>query len=196
MVLILNCIEANKNKTTDEFILQANIIHNNKYDYSKSVYERSDIKISIICKKHGMFLQTPSGHLRGSGCPHCGESHGEKIIYSYILKNNLQYENQKTYKDCRNPNTNFLLKFDYYICEYNLLIEFDGQQHFIPSIGRTTSNCKTGKKNLHDIQQRDKIKTNYCRSRHINLLRIPYWDKHRIPELIDRMIRKIKGKTP
>lgn len=55
----------------EEFIKKANIVHGNKYDYSKFVYERARNKGVIICPKHGEFLQTPDQHLRGSGCPHC-----------------------------------------------------------------------------------------------------------------------------
>ncbi len=38
----------------EDFIERANIIHNNKYDYSKSIYNKSIENIIIICKKHGI----------------------------------------------------------------------------------------------------------------------------------------------
>jgi uncharacterized C2H2 Zn-finger protein len=58
-------------KTTKEFINEANIIHNYKYDYSKTNYINSSILIDIICSIHGIFKQTPSHHLNGTGCPKC-----------------------------------------------------------------------------------------------------------------------------
>lgn len=55
-----------------EFINKSNIVHNNKYDYSKVIYNNNKNKIVIICKKHGEFSQTPNRHLQGDGCPICG----------------------------------------------------------------------------------------------------------------------------
>lgn len=55
----------------EEFIRKANLIHGNKYDYSKFVYERAKNKGIIICPEHGEFLQSPDSHLGGCGCPHC-----------------------------------------------------------------------------------------------------------------------------
>lgn len=60
-----------KNKTTEEFIEKANIIHNNKYDYSKVEYKSNRTKVCIICPEHGEFWQTPHEHLHGCGCPKC-----------------------------------------------------------------------------------------------------------------------------
>ena len=55
----------------DEFINKAKKVHNNKYDYSLVNYQGVHTKIKIICKKHGVFEQTPSNHLRYQGCPTC-----------------------------------------------------------------------------------------------------------------------------
>lgn len=58
-------------KSQNQFIKEAKIIHNNKYGYNLVKYKRGDIKVIIICKKHGEFLQSPDSHLQGSGCPKC-----------------------------------------------------------------------------------------------------------------------------
>lgn len=55
------------------FIEKSNIIHNNKYDYSKVNYITNIIPILISCPIHGDFEQKPSHHLLGSGCPICGD---------------------------------------------------------------------------------------------------------------------------
>ena len=47
------------------------MIHNNKYDYTKTKYEHSHKKVKIICSIHGIFDQEVSIHLFGSGCPNC-----------------------------------------------------------------------------------------------------------------------------
>ena len=61
----------NRKYTKEEIIQKAKEIHKNKYDYSKVVYNGIYDKIIIICKEHGEFLQTPSGHIRGTGCQKC-----------------------------------------------------------------------------------------------------------------------------
>ena len=61
-----------KEKCKREFMLKANTIHENIYDYSKSVYEDAVSKVIVICKIHGEFSISPNNHLRGKGCPACG----------------------------------------------------------------------------------------------------------------------------
>lgn len=84
---------------TEQFIERANKIHNSEYDYSLVSYEYSDIKVPIICKKHGIFEQRPSGHMKGDKCPGCmgnkkltlkeflvraKEVHGSRYIYDKV----------------------------------------------------------------------------------------------------------------
>lgn len=67
-------IEQNANNyrsNVSEFIEKSNLIHNNKYDYSKSEYVNGKTKTIIICKKHGEFKQSPLDHLNGYGCRKC-----------------------------------------------------------------------------------------------------------------------------
>jgi Zn finger protein HypA/HybF involved in hydrogenase expression len=54
-----------------EFAQRASQVHNNKYTYDKSVYENSRTKLTIVCPKHGDFLQAPNNHLKGRGCSKC-----------------------------------------------------------------------------------------------------------------------------
>lgn len=70
-------------KSSKEFTNKAQQIHNNKYDYSEVKYHRCNIKVDIICNKHGIFKQTPNDHLTGYGCPTCGvKSRTEKQTLS------------------------------------------------------------------------------------------------------------------
>lgn len=60
-----------KKKTTEQFIKEAQNIHNNKYTYEKTVYTGAFNKVIITCPKHGDFLQIPHDHLQGKGCKSC-----------------------------------------------------------------------------------------------------------------------------
>ena len=57
---------------TTTFIIKAKEVHGDKYNYSLIVYKNVDTKVTIICKEHGEFLQTPYCHLKGQGCKKCG----------------------------------------------------------------------------------------------------------------------------
>ncbi len=61
----------NKRKTKDQFIIDANNIHGNKYDYSLVEYITSKHKVKILCHIHGEFEKSPNHHLKGQGCPKC-----------------------------------------------------------------------------------------------------------------------------
>jgi G:T-mismatch repair DNA endonuclease (very short patch repair protein) len=65
-----------RNRTSEEFVKKAIQIHGDKYDYSKVDYINSNTKITIICKTHGEFNQTPNSHLLGQGCQICGDVNG------------------------------------------------------------------------------------------------------------------------
>ena len=112
-------------------------------------------------------MQSPKHHIKGSGCPICNESIGEKKIYNYLNKNNIYCIKQKRFNDCKDIYT---LPFDFYIPSYNLCIEFDGSQHYMPI------DVWGGIAAFKQIQKRDLIKTNYCKTNKINLLRIKYSD--------------------
>lgn len=58
-------------KNISKFLLEANKIHENKYNYDKTIYVNSKTNIIINCKEHGDFLQTPDAHINGKGCPKC-----------------------------------------------------------------------------------------------------------------------------
>ena len=58
-------------KRKQDFIDKANVVHNNRYGYSKVEYKDNRTKVCIICPFHGEFLQMPFNHLRGQICPEC-----------------------------------------------------------------------------------------------------------------------------
>ena len=58
--------------TTEIFIERSNLVHNNFYEYSESIYKGSGDKIKIKCPVHGFFMQRASGHMSGAGCIECG----------------------------------------------------------------------------------------------------------------------------
>lgn len=157
--------------TRDQWIEKANQTHNNKYDYSSVEYKTQKIKVCIICPNHGEFWQLPSAHLFGYRCPKCQESKGEQKVREWLESKNIKYIPQMKFKDCKHID---LLRFDFYLPDYNTCIEYDGSQHFKPkSFGKTQSK-ELALANLKDIQLKDQIKNQYCIANNIKLIRIPY----------------------
>ena len=60
-----------KRITLKDFINKAVILHGQKFDYTNVQYVHNKIKVEIICRTHGPFLQTPNAHLANHGCPAC-----------------------------------------------------------------------------------------------------------------------------
>ena len=89
-------------KTTEQFISDAKRVHGDKYDYSKVIYVKNNIKVAITCKEHGVFEQEPGSHLKGNGCSKCSGTyscsteewiekakkvHGNTYDYSKVVYN-------------------------------------------------------------------------------------------------------------
>lgn len=116
----------------DDFIKKANEIHKNKYNYSKFVYINAVTPSTILCPLHGGFLQTPHKHLSGHGCPICGSKNNltEIRIYKTLKENFEKVEYQKTFPFLQNKSG--VQKIDFYIPQYNVGIELNGRQHYVP----------------------------------------------------------------
>jgi very-short-patch-repair endonuclease len=167
--------------TTEIFIEKSKNIHGNLYGYSKVNYIRSNKKIIIECFRHGNFEQEPNNHLQGRGCPKCKLSSGEKIIHDYLSKNNIEFEIQKKFDECKYRK---FLKFDFFLSDYNICVEYDGEQHFTPI------NYFGGQNRFETTKITDNIKTTFCEKNGIFLLRINY--KENIEEKLQWLINYLK----
>ena len=154
-----------------QFQKRARAIHGDKYDYSQVEYINKDIKVKIWCNKcKQYFYQSTHCHIHNeSGCLKCSikndMSKNHQIILNLLKYKNIKYVLQKRFDDCRYKNT---LPFDFYLQDYNVLIEYDGQQHFYPV------QFWGGQKGFDQCKIRDGIKNNYCVKNNIKLYRINY----------------------
>lgn len=176
-----------KKRTTKDLITLAKEAHGSRYDYSQVKYKNATTKVQIVCKQHGMFEQTPDMHCFSAtqGCPHCKASLGERKIYKTLMEMGIiNFVCEKTFEGCVAPDTNLSLRFDFYLPDHNLLIEYDGQAHFekVNYSGNLTKKEMTQR--LKRTQKLDKIKTKWAKDTGIKLLRIPYWEYEKIESLI------------
>ena len=76
--------------TLKDFLLKAEEIYGDKYDYNKVSFTKVTDKITIVCPAHGEFIQQVNVHLKGKGCRQCGfETISSKLTKStqdFILK--------------------------------------------------------------------------------------------------------------
>lgn len=157
-------LNVHREKKMPIFIKKAVEVHGNKYDYSKVEYVNQYEKITIVCPLHGPFNQAPTTHIHHKcGCPHCSSSHGEKAIGQFLRANNLPFEYQ--YFVMHKENRHY---FDFYIKDLNLMIEYDGRQHYEPI------KWFGGRDAFIAQQNRDAEKAQYCFENNIKLLRVPY----------------------
>lgn len=127
----------------------------------------------------GNQTEVTTGDLLTNHSASCGKhkiSKGEEKIKNILIQYNIVFETQKTFETCRFPNTNAKAKFDFYLPQFNLLIEFDGEQHFQYKNNKGWNN----KENFEKTQFRDNYKTQWCKENNIKLKRIPYYDYDKI----------------
>ena len=163
-----------------------------KYEYIKEYIESFEYK--LISKEYiGAFdkleVECPKGHRykvnfnnfrNGYRCPICNQSSGEQEVCRILEKYNITYIPQYKFKDCVDKNE---LSFDFYVPLLNIIIEFDGKQHFeVVNFNNDEEYIALEKFNL--IKKHDNIKTQYCKNNNIKLIRIPYWNIKNIEKII------------
>ena len=87
------------------------------------------------------------------------------------------------FDDCKKKRT---LPFDFYIPLLNLLIEYDGAQHF------ESPEIFGGEEGLQERQENDKIKNDYCSKNGIKLVRIPYTHFDQIETILEFVLEDLK----
>ena len=104
-----------KRLTPHEFIKKAKSIHGDRYDYSRIKYVYATEKVSITCKEHGLFLQSPLNHLKGQGCPKCARNlisdRNRASVGHFINKANNIHNNKYNYDkvDYKNARTKVII---------------------------------------------------------------------------------------
>ena len=156
-------------KTTAEYI--EHLKSKNKNILCLEQYINSATKIKHQCKicKYKWYAY-PNALLstRKIGCPVCNISKGEQRITNILKTNNIIFEQQRTYEDLYFKSVKHPLRFDFYLPLYNLLIEYNGKQHYEHIEHFTT------KELFQEQQIRDNLKIEYCIKNNIELKIIRY----------------------
>lgn len=186
-----NCgwlVHGTKEQRMLKFIEKSNERHNFRYDYSKVIYVNGNTHVIIGCPSHGDFNQKPDGHMNtGRGCPKCKRSKGEALVAYWLNKNNFSYETQVGFDGCVFKKQ---LYVDFYLPQFNLVIEFNGIQHYEYSL-------VFHKKHSFDNQIiRDQIKYKYLTDNGIDLLVIKYDEIASIGDVLTEKFTKVVQSSP
>lgn len=135
----------------------------------------------------GKDVIVPSNVLINGSTKSCGcmvsytNMHIDRLLSEWDIRHNAEEPVNIDGHRCR---------FDFYLPDYNLMIEYDGEHHYMPimygSMSEEQALC-----NLDRRQELDQLKDEYCYNNNINLLRIPYWEKENIEEIIDNHLQRL-----
>lgn len=153
--------------TTEEYIEKANQVHKNKYDYSLTIYNRTEHKIKILCKEHGVFEQTAHSHLSGIGCPKCKSKTSKPaqqwIDYLSITKPDIQHFYSEN-GEFSIPDSKY--KADGYDEETNTIYEFHGDfWHGNPKLFNQDEVNKITKTTFGELFEKTISKEEFCKSK-------------------------------
>ena len=160
----------------ETFVERAKMIYSDLYGYEKSGYVKITAPISLECKKHGPFTVLAKDHLNGQHCPKCKVSKGEQKIMSVLNTYSISYEREKKFEDLK---VKKMLRYDFYLPEYNMCVEYHGIQHY-----KIVTKYKMTDESLRQNKRRDKLKKRYCRKNSIQYLCIPYFDFNSIETIL------------
>ena len=146
------------------------------YTLLTTEYTNYEQKLEYICDKGHHHSTTYDNFKQGSRCPYCKTSKGEKKIKDILDAFEIKYiYNKNIWGDSH-------LRPDFYLEDYNLVIEYDGIQHFEPI------EYFGGEERFKMTQQKDIEKNDYCKVNNIDMLRIPYWEYENIETILKRKL--------
>lgn len=178
-----------RTKNKEIFKKQFKEVFGDKYQLL-SEYKKGKLKVLVKCNKCNNIWRARAQHLiNGHGCPSCVVSKGEEKIKRMLEAKNINYKKEYSFFDCISPR-GYKLRFDFGVFEdgkLKFLIEFNGKQHFeyVDFFHDDFNDYKYRKKC-------DKIKETYCLSNNIPLIKINYWDKNNIEEVLNYYLENLE----
>lgn len=170
------CESRSKLKPKSVFLNDLSLKYGNEYkllgEYinaqTPTLFEHSLCGFKWKCRPNDILCKAP--------CPRCHRSKGEKKIEKYLKINNIQYEIQKRFNDLPG------LSYDFYLINFNILIEFQGEQHYMPieHFG--------GEEKFQYQLKNDEKKRQYAKDNKYTLLEIKYTDINNVNNILSNFI--------
>lgn len=171
--------------TTEEF--QKTVEKVNPYIKIVGEYTKGHNKIECMCKRCGKTWEVEARRLTESrACPYCCRSKGELRISNYLDENQITYIPQKIYDDLYGTGGGHL-SYDFYLPDFNLLIEYQGELHDRP-VDMHGLGEKEAKISFQKQQEHDRRKKEYALNNHYNFLEIWYYDYDKIEHILANIL--------
>jgi Zn finger protein HypA/HybF involved in hydrogenase expression len=168
--------------TMDELKMDVDRISKGALRVVGGEYVNSKTNVDVQCTVcEGMFSARPNSLKSGTGCPLCVASESELLITRILESQGIEFVPEYRFRDCKYKKP---LPFDFYLPEFHACIEYDGEHHLYK--------CNKNGSPNPTIEIRDQIKTDYCESNDIPLLRIPFWHKDRIEQFVTLFVEGLK----
>lgn len=178
-----------RTKPLEKFIEDAIRVHGDKYDYSQTVYIGAKKKVAIRCKKHNMvFWQKPNAHLNGNGCPICAQSRLESDVLRMLRFQKILFDVEKSFDWLVYKGNLFL---DFFLPEYSIAIECQGEQHF------HACDYYGGESAYRLTKQRDERKRRLCEEHGIKVLYysdLGFRSSYEVIASLDILLKAIKDR--
>ena len=189
ITMVKNCIQPEifhtNNPYTIDNIKNYLIIHNINFELLSDIYNGNSKMMLWKCKNSNcnkIFTRNWNTVLQSDSneCPFCVCSKGEYNIDGLLNTYNIYHFRQYVFPDCKHKR---VLYFDFYLPDFNLCIEYQGQQHY-ELVDFAGKGDIWARKQLKLNQKKDQIKRDYCNNNNIKLIEIPYWDYNNIEEIL------------
>lgn len=113
-------------------------------------------------------------------------SHGEDAVNNYLLEHNINFVREMAWVECRSDKDK-LLRFDFYLPDLNIVIEYQGQHHYKP-INKYRRAASVHRR----IVINDQVKRDFCNKFNIKLIEICYLEFKNISTILDELILQPK----
>lgn len=148
-------------------------------------------EIDYINSRTKLLFRCPNGHFhkidwhdfnsKNVRCKECNISKGEKKIEEFLNKYKIDFIHDRNIWEEND------LRPDFFLPKHNLVIEYDGIQHFEPT-DFANKGQEWADNNFAKIQAKDIEKNDYCKNNNISLIRIPYWEFDNIENILKQTL--------
>lgn len=177
------CSRKAKMKTNREFLEQVRSLVGDEYTFTE-VYNGDNKKISVVHNVCGYeYSTTPNNFINGTRCANCNRSKGELAIIEVLESLGVPFEEQKTFPGLKNIKP---LRYDFYIPNMGILIEYNGRQHYEPV------DYFGGEYAFKNQVKNDTLKRQYAEDKNYTLLEIPHTIKD-IDDINEIIIKEISS---
>ena len=183
VVLRCGCHACANRKSNQEFLRELEIVHRGEIT-ALEPYQTNRQKIKVQHKCGHQWATVPSDLiLKEHGCPWCASSKGNKKIATILSDNKITFISEARFDSCKHK---IKLPFDFFLSEYNALIEFDGEQHFV------SIDFWGGEKGLVERQLRDEIKNRWAEENNMKLFRIKFDEdlSHKMEAILGELTKR------